>query len=100
MNRQWESMLPVRITEGSPTPTAGDQWPSASGTDPANFVIQVQLDRPLPAPWSGRLLEVFYRTRAEAIVRCYPQPQKDRAIVLAETACSAGMDFAPPAHSW
>lgn len=67
---------------GLPYAEVGDQWPSASGADPANFVIQVQLDRPLPPPWSGRLLEVFYRPGAEAIVRCYPEAQKERAVEL------------------
>jgi uncharacterized protein DUF1963 len=66
---------------GLPYAETGDQWPT-SQDQPADFLIQVELGQTLPSPWPGRLLEVFYRTSSEAIVRSYAAPQIDHAIKI------------------
>ncbi len=65
---------------GSPYGEAGEQWPTREdhSTVPADFLIQVRLGDPLPAPWRGRLVVVFWKfaERQTVLVYAAPSPAK------------------------
>ncbi len=61
---------------GPPYGEADEQWPSRDDDrrEPADFLIQVRLDDPLPAPWPGRLIVVFLKFAAQQTVLVYSTP--------------------------
>ena len=61
---------------GSPYGEPGEQWPNRddASTQPADFLIQVRLDDPLPSPWAGRLIVVFLKLDVTQTVLVYAAP--------------------------
>ena len=61
---------------GSPYGEPGEQWPTRDDDrmEPADFLIQVRLDDPLPSPWPGRLIVVFLKFDVTQTVLVYAAP--------------------------
>lgn len=61
---------------GPPYGEAGEQWPTRDddSREPADFLIQVRLDDPLPSPWRGRLIVVFLKFDVTQTVFVYAAP--------------------------
>ena len=83
---QNERMSPQDITAsrfgGPPYGEAGEQWPTRDDGDtkPADFLIQVRLDDPLPSPWLGRLVVVFWRFDSNQTAFVYAAPSPARHV--------------------
>lgn len=71
---------------GTPYSEAADTWPrlGEGASEPADFLIQVRLDQPLPAPWIGRLIVVFRKSDIQQTVRVYESTSAERAVALNE----------------
>ena len=61
---------------GPPYGEPGEQWPTRDDdrTQPADFLIQVRLDDPLPSPWLGRLIVVFLKFDVTQAILVYAAP--------------------------
>ena len=77
---------------GIPYGEAGEQWPTRDdkSPDPTDFLIQVRLGEPLPSPWLGRLIVVFWRFDEDQTVRIYSDPSP------AKYVCRPGSPDASP----
>ncbi len=61
---------------GTPYGETDERWPTQddSSSVPAEFLIQVRLGDPLPLPWCGRLIAVFWKFDEQQTVRTYAAP--------------------------
>ena len=61
---------------GTPYGEAGEQWPTRDNDSvkEADFLIQMRLDDPLPSPWQGRLVVVFWKFDPNQTVLVYSDP--------------------------
>lgn len=67
---------------GPPYGEADEQWPTRDddSMEPADFLIQVRLGDPLPSPWLGRLIVVFWKFDEEQTVRIYAAPSPSKYV--------------------
>ncbi|MEK6259002.1 MAG: DUF1963 domain-containing protein [Planctomycetota bacterium] len=77
-----QSELTASRFGGPPYGEAGEQWPTREdgSLEPTDFLIQVRLDDPLPPPWPGRLIVVFWKFDEQQTVLVYAAPSSARYV--------------------